>query len=95
MVAKSKDTLAGKKRSRAEFRQIEHFQPKRKEPKSWPTKLPQWKPCVAPCTKMSPEFQAALPPQINVEKFIRTTLTAVQMQPELLQADRRACLGLA
>ena len=32
-------------------------------------------------TKMSPEFQAALPPQINVEKFIRTTLTAVQMQP--------------
>jgi recombination protein RecT len=44
-------------------------------------------------TKMSPEFQAALPPQINVEKFIRTTLTAVQMQPELLQADRRSLLG--
>ena len=44
-------------------------------------------------TKMSPEFQAALPPQINVEKFVRTTLTAVQMQPELLQADRRSLLG--
>lgn len=44
-------------------------------------------------TKMSPEFQAALPPQINVEKFIRTTLTAVQMQPELLGADRRSLLG--
>ena len=44
-------------------------------------------------TKMSPEFQAALPAQINVDKFIRTTLTAVQMQPELLQADRRSLLG--
>lgn len=44
-------------------------------------------------TKMSTEFQAALPPQINVEKFIRTTLTAVQMQPQLLTADRRSLLG--
>lgn len=44
-------------------------------------------------TKMSPEFQAALPPQINVEKFVRTTLTAVQMQPDLLNADRRSLLG--
>lgn len=44
-------------------------------------------------TKMSPEFQAALPPQINVEKFVRTTLTAVQMQPDLLHADRRSLLG--
>lgn len=43
--------------------------------------------------KMQPEFQAALPPQINVEKFIRTTLTAVQMQPDLLGADRRSLLG--
>ena len=43
--------------------------------------------------KMQPEFQAALPPQIPVEKFIRTTLTAVQMQPELLGADRRSLLG--
>jgi len=44
-------------------------------------------------TKMSTEFQAALPPQIPVEKFIRTTLTAVQMNPDLLQADRRSLLG--
>lgn len=43
--------------------------------------------------KMQPEFQAALPPQIPVEKFIRTTLTAVQMNPELLGADRRSLLG--
>jgi recombination protein RecT len=43
--------------------------------------------------KMQPEFQSALPPQISVEKFIRTTLTAVQMNPELLSADRRSLLG--
>ena len=46
-------------------------------------------------TQMQPEFAAALPPQIPVEKFIRTTLTAVQMNPELLQADRRSLLGAA
>ena len=45
--------------------------------------------------KMSSEFQAALPPQIPVEKFIRTTLTAVQMNPDLLGADRRSLLGAA
>ena len=44
-------------------------------------------------TSMAPEFQAALPPQIPVEKFIRTTLTAIQMQPDLLNADRRSLLG--
>lgn len=43
--------------------------------------------------RMQPEFSAALPPQIPVEKFIRTTLTAVQMNPELLGADRRSLLG--
>lgn len=43
--------------------------------------------------KMTPEFQAALPPQIPVEKFIRTTLTAVQMNPALLNGDRRSLLG--
>ena len=43
--------------------------------------------------KMTPEFQAALPPQIPVEKFIRTTLTAVQMNPGLLNGDRRSLLG--
>lgn len=43
--------------------------------------------------KMQPEFASALPPQIPVEKFIRTTLTAVQMNPDLLGADRRSLLG--
>jgi len=44
-------------------------------------------------TKMGDDFKAALPPQIPVEKFIRTTLTAIQMQPELLDTDRRSLLG--
>lgn len=44
-------------------------------------------------TKLQPEFQAALPGQIPVERFIRTTMTAIQMNPELLSADRRSLLG--
>ena len=44
-------------------------------------------------TKMQPEFAAALPPQIQPEKFVRTTVTAIQMQPELLNADRLSLLG--
>lgn len=44
-------------------------------------------------TTMSNEFEAALPPQISVDKFIRTTITAVQMNPDLLQADRKSLLG--
>ena len=43
--------------------------------------------------KMNKDLHDALPPQIPVEKFIRTTLTAVQMNPELLGADRRSLLG--
>lgn len=44
-------------------------------------------------TRMEAEFKSALPPQIPPAKFIRTTLTAVQMNPELLDADRRSLLG--
>ena len=44
-------------------------------------------------TRMESEFKAALPPQIPVERFIRTTLTAVQMNPDLLDADRRSLLA--
>lgn len=43
--------------------------------------------------KMKADFQSALPPQIPVDKFIRTTLTAIQMQPDLLDTDRRSLLG--
>ena len=44
-------------------------------------------------TKMQPEFSAALPPQIPVEKFVRTVITVVQMNPKFLDADRRSLLG--
>lgn len=44
-------------------------------------------------SRMKTEFSAALPPQISADKFIRTTLTAVQMQPVLLEADRRSLLA--
>ena len=43
--------------------------------------------------RMNQDLQSALPPQIPVDKFIRTTLTAVQMQPDLLAADRKSLLG--
>ena len=38
---------------------------------------------------MTQQFRDALPQQIPVERFVRTIVTAVQMQPELLAADRR------
>lgn len=44
-------------------------------------------------TAMSTEFSAALPAQIPTERFIRTALTAIQMNPGLLTADRRSLLG--
>lgn len=43
--------------------------------------------------RMQPEFTAALPPQIPAEKFIRTVITVVQMNPRYLEADRRSLLG--
>ena len=45
--------------------------------------------------KMQPEFAAALPPQIPVEKFIRTTLTAVQMTQSFWALIAAACLARA
>lgn len=44
-------------------------------------------------TKMQGEFSAALPPQIPADRFIRTVMTAVQMNPKYLNADRRTLLG--
>ena len=43
--------------------------------------------------KMQPEFTAALPPQIPADRFIRTVITAVQMNPRFLDADRKSLLG--
>lgn len=53
----------------------------------------------AEMTRMNGEFHKALPQQIPVERFIRTAITAVQMEPSLMQADRRslfaACMKAA
>lgn len=40
--------------------------------------------------KMQPQFAAALPPQIPVERFMRVVVTAVQSDPNLLAADQRS-----
>jgi recombination protein RecT len=42
---------------------------------------------------MEPEFKAALPPHIPVEKFKRVALTAIQNTPALVNADRRSLFG--
>lgn len=42
---------------------------------------------------MAPEFKAALPPHITVEKFTRVAQTAIQNTPALAQADRRSLFG--
>lgn len=40
--------------------------------------------------KMAPEFKAALPAHVPVEKFIRVAMTAINSDPGLQQADRRS-----
>lgn len=45
--------------------------------------------------RMAPQFKAALPAHIPVERFVRTTLTAVQTNPALLEADRRTLYAAA
>lgn len=54
------------------------------------------------CTTLAtyePKFQAALPPQVPVKKFVRVAQTAIQNAPTLLQADRaslyNACMKAA
>ena len=45
--------------------------------------------------KMQPQFQAALPPQVSPERFVRVTMTAIQNTPALLNADRQTLYGAA
>ena len=45
--------------------------------------------------KMAPSFKAALPAHISVDRFVRVTLTAVQTNPQLLEADRRTLFAAA
>lgn len=44
---------------------------------------------------MASQFQAALPPHIPVEKFIRVLMTAVNSNPDLAAADRRSMFEAA
>ena len=43
-------------------------------------------------TAMQPQFAAALPKHVSVEKFTRVVMTAIQTAPSLLEADRRTLL---
>ena len=45
--------------------------------------------------KMRPQFQMALPPHVNVEKFVRVVATAVQQSPDLLNCDKKSLYGAA
>jgi recombination protein RecT len=45
--------------------------------------------------RMSPQFKAALPSHVSVDRFVRVTLTAVQTNPNLLNADRRTLFAAA
>jgi len=43
--------------------------------------------------RMEPEFRAALPAHIPSAKFVRTAQTAIQMNPDILQCDKRSVFG--
>lgn len=43
--------------------------------------------------QMAPEFKAALPAHVTVEKFTRVAQTAIQNNPQLANADRRSLFG--
>jgi recombination protein RecT len=42
-------------------------------------------------TAMEPEFKAALPPHISVEKFKRVAMTAIQNTPALAMPTAARC----
>jgi len=44
-------------------------------------------------TAMAPQFQAALPKHISVDKFTRVAMTAIQNNPDLANADRNSLFG--
>lgn len=43
--------------------------------------------------QMAPQFKAALPAHITVEKFTRVAMTAIQNNPDLANADRNSLFG--
>lgn len=42
---------------------------------------------------LAPEFRAALPAHVTVEKFSRVAMTAIQNTPDLADADRKSLFG--
>lgn len=46
-------------------------------------------------TKMAPQFKAALPAHVSVDKFVRVTMTALQTNADLLNCDRRTLFSAA
>jgi recombination protein RecT len=44
-------------------------------------------------TQMAPEFRAALPAHVSVDKFTRVAMTAIQNNADLQNADRRSLFG--
>lgn len=46
-------------------------------------------------TAMQPQFAAALPKHVSAERFVRVVMTALQMTPALLNADRRTLFASA
>lgn len=44
-------------------------------------------------TAMAPEFRAALPAHVTVEKFTRVAQTAILSNPNLMRADRASLFG--
>ena len=46
-------------------------------------------------TAMTPQFAAALPKHVDAARFVRVVMTAVQMTPALLDADRRTLFASA
>ena len=45
--------------------------------------------------QMREDIKSALPPQIPAERFIRTLITTVQMNPDLLECERKTLLASA
>lgn len=45
--------------------------------------------------RQKPEFEVVLPPGVTVDRFVRTIMTAVQADPDLMEADRKSLLQSA
>ena len=44
---------------------------------------------------MRPQIEMVLPPQVTADRFMRVTMTAIQQNPSVLNADRKSLFGAA